>query len=845
MVIAIIFIFAGFAFAQGIETGTMTDQDGNVYQTVKIGDQWWMAENLKVTHYRNGDPIPNVTGSSEWDDLTTGAFCAYDNEESNADIYGYLYNWYAVDDSRNIAPEGWHVPSDDEWKELEMTLGMSESDADLFDYRGTDEGSKLAGMYDLWKDGGLKNNYAFGETGFSALPAGVRYHSGYNFDRLSENAQFWTATEDNDPIVYARTRNIYYLYSGVYRGNRKKHEGKSIRLVKDAGGTADFGIDNSIDDHLGDKLQGEQNFFQSLFDNVINDWFVPGGEKNLICDATLTLEFTNLDDITEVAATVVSPNDPDFSYPVTFSKNNDGSWERRIKISNKQVTAGDFLDIVSLFVQVPGEIALPTQDTEILAPFLEIEQVEVTTSTSQTYLKQVDYIVPTWQRNLQSEIGLMPGGTATHKVRVASPVDLVVWLDSGQYVGVIEGERYNNSIENAIATGDGEPEGVFLFGENDFDITLQGTSSGSFTLTVERNDIGVEETVEETVFSNVPISSNSSQFFLSIREGDDNRTLYIDQDGNGQYESSLEPDNSNGMTDIDGNTYTTVTINGQEWTAENLKVTRYRNGDPIPQVTDAYQWVNLSTGARCAYNNSEANADTYGYLYNWYAVHDSRKIGPAGWRVPTNDEYQSLIDYLGGRDAAGGKMKSTGTQFWDAPNAGATNESGFSALPAGSRELYGEYNNLGHYANFWTSTSYYNADSAWFRVMSSEHARANQYCFSKFHGISVRLIRDPNEDETSVSEDFRRRPEGFILHQNYPNPFNPQTTIRYSLPYKDHIRISIYNSLGRQVAFLVDSVQEPGTHSIKWDASAFPAGIYVIRFAGSSFTQVTKCVLMK
>lgn len=101
-----VFILCLFsAFAQQ-QTGTMVDQDGNTYKTVKIGDQWWMAENLKVTHYRNGDPIPNVTSNSEWSEMSSGAYCVYDNEESNADHYGYLYNWYTVNDSRNIAPEG-------------------------------------------------------------------------------------------------------------------------------------------------------------------------------------------------------------------------------------------------------------------------------------------------------------------------------------------------------------------------------------------------------------------------------------------------------------------------------------------------------------------------------------------------------------------------------------------------------------------------------------------------------------------------------------------------------------------------------------------------------------------
>ncbi len=138
---------------------TVTDIDGNVYQTIQIGNQVWMAENLKVTHYRDGTSIQYVqnelTEPDVWETLTTGAYCYYDDSQSNQTTYGNLYNWYAVADSRNIAPEGWHVPTDAEWKELEMALGMSQSEADDAGYRGTNEGSKLAGNAGLWTDGEL------------------------------------------------------------------------------------------------------------------------------------------------------------------------------------------------------------------------------------------------------------------------------------------------------------------------------------------------------------------------------------------------------------------------------------------------------------------------------------------------------------------------------------------------------------------------------------------------------------------------------------------------------------------------------------------------------------------
>ena len=131
-------------------------------------------------------------------------------------------------------------------------------------------------------------------------------------------------------------------------------------------------------------------------------------------------------------------------------------------------------------------------------------------------------------------------------------------------------------------------------------------------------------------------------------------------------------------TDIDGNVYHTVTIGTQIWMVENLKTTRYNDGSPIPFVTDSSSWSNLTTPGYCWYNNDTTNKNTYGALYNWFAV-NTGKLAPTGWHVPTDDEWTTLTTYLGGESIAGGKLKETGTTHWRTPNAGATNEIGFTA----------------------------------------------------------------------------------------------------------------------------------------------------------------------
>lgn len=201
---------------------------------------------------------------------------------------------------------------------------------------------------------------------------------------------------------------------------------------------------------------------------------------------------------------------------------------------------------------------------------------------------------------------------------------------------------------------------------------------------------------------------------------------------------------SDPVIDIDGNVYETVKIGDQIWMAENLKVKHYRNGEPIPNVTELMEWMNLLTGAYCAYNNIESNADTYGYLYNWYAVDDSQNIAPEGWHVPTEEEWETLVDYLGGYEVAGSKMKEAGTSHWKSPNTGATNVSGFSALPAGFlRPQYTQnFDNIGEYAYFWSSTETSNGYYSYNLTLSHSYTEAHLDPDDKQYGYSVRCIKD-------------------------------------------------------------------------------------------------------
>jgi uncharacterized protein (TIGR02145 family) len=199
--------------------------------------------------------------------------------------------------------------------------------------------------------------------------------------------------------------------------------------------------------------------------------------------------------------------------------------------------------------------------------------------------------------------------------------------------------------------------------------------------------------------------------------------------------------NYGSMTDQEGNVYKTIVIGTQEWMAENLKTSIYRNGEAI-HITG----TSFTTGAWSLNNDSQYDCP-YGKLYNWYAVVDSRNVCPTGWNVPTDAEWTTLTDYLGGQSDenynffAGGKMKSTGFQYWLNPNTAATNESGFSGLPAGIRIFDGSYSSLGN-NGFWWSCSELDTYSGWGLLLDYNFGYSYRLNNDKASGFSVRCLKD-------------------------------------------------------------------------------------------------------
>ncbi|MEI6695848.1 MAG: FISUMP domain-containing protein [Bacteroidota bacterium] len=215
------------------------------------------------------------------------------------------------------------------------------------------------------------------------------------------------------------------------------------------------------------------------------------------------------------------------------------------------------------------------------------------------------------------------------------------------------------------------------------------------------------------------------------------------------------------VSDYEGNEYNIITIGTQKWTKENLISTKYNDGTSIPLVIDWVTWASIFTPGYCWYLNNETQyKDPYGALYNWYTV-NTNKLCPNGWHAPTDAEWTELSNYLGGLNIAGGKLKETGISHWLAPNTGATDETGFTAVANGYRHGSGNYDNLAHNAYFWTNTTHISGNS-WERSIPHDSTNLLPEYFGRNTGMAVRCIKDT----ASTINDINQL-KGIKI---YPNP---------------------------------------------------------------------------
>ena len=285
---------------------------------------------------------------------------------------------------------------------------------------------------------------------------------------------------------------------------------------------------------------------------------------------------------------------------------------------------------------------------------------------------------------------------------------------------------------------------------------------------------------------------------------------------------------SNGqtVTDYDGNVYDTVTIGTQVWLRENLKVTHFRNGDAIHNITDSIEWVLTTSPGRCDYHNNPDNSIIYGILYNYYVGADSRGLCPTDWHVPGEDDWLKLVTYLGGYPVGGGAMKEAGTTHWIGPNNFATNSSGFTALPAGVNSGLAIFSGQGNYASFWGAepTSPTGAH-CWF--LMDAYGTITRSNYSDQNGFSIRCILDYPTGIGSV-----KNSDGISIS---PNPATDRITITFPFPGGEEL--SLVNLTGQCV---LQQVLRSGKTEV--DVSTLAKGIYIVKITGSKGTYEKKLI---
>ena len=280
------------------------------------------------------------------------------------------------------------------------------------------------------------------------------------------------------------------------------------------------------------------------------------------------------------------------------------------------------------------------------------------------------------------------------------------------------------------------------------------------------------------------------------------------------------------VVDYDGNVYDTVIIGIQVWMKQNLKVTHYNDGVLIPNVPDSVTWGNLTTGARCYYNNdSLAWNPVYGALYNGYTLNDSGNICPMGWHVSTDLEWQTAETYLG-VDEAGGKMKEEGTAHWVSPNTGATNSSRFTGLPGGMRDPENSYNTMGENGLWWTSSPF-NEIWTWSTYLWTMNTGVDHNPAPKYLGLSIRCVKDI----ASGHKDIHLKE----IIRIYPNPATSQFSVEQNST--QDLKLHLFNTAGQCI--LQDDLDDKSTEI---DIRSLSPGIYVIQISGEDWTIQKKLI---
>jgi uncharacterized protein (TIGR02145 family) len=835
-------------------------RNSQVYSVVKQGQQWWMQENLNI-----GDQISGSLNES--DNGIIEKYC-FDNNPGNCNIYGGLYKWNEMMDyypSENgnpgtiqgICPVGWHLPTDEEWKEFEIYIGLSRTDADKYGWRGTGIGGKM-------KESGTvhwitPNTGATNESGLSVLPAGYHGNTGPGYSDLYYDTDIWSSTEYGNDYTICRT--LFYDNSQVMRNPFDKNYGFSVRCLRDSD---QYSYLTVSDDNF--KSISALDFRGGI--NVKDILFINSGTKNIINITSLS----NGNPVFSLskATTILAPGD---------------SVHLKI-IFNPQIKGLDYYDTLLIESDDPFKplISLPLEGSEpVLDSIIDIrdDQIyEVVKIGKQWWMQENINIGIRIDANLnESDNGVIekycydnnesqchiygglyqwnemanygpddasnPGTTrgicmygwhlptdaewtelsdflggesvAGGKLKESGTMhwmnpntgatnlsgfnalaagyrrhdywtlgkgyDANFWSTSN--IGAVGGFFYRNLGYNSAEFKKRYEEGIFGFSVRclrDSDQYSYLTITDSDMKTVSELDFFNHHNTKELILINsnpvktiniLSIHKNNPAFSLNkssaiLLPGDSIHlkiefnptvescyyydTLKISSDD--PYKPLINIPLKGYLPEIDSiidirdyQVYNIVKINQQWWMQENLNI-----GDRIIGTLNA---SDNGVIEKYCYNNISNNCNIYGGLYQWNEMmeygssgyenpSDARGICPVGWYLPSINAWDEMTEFLGGESVAGGKLKETGPLNWLKPNEGATNESGFTALPCGYRMENGLFHGAGDVGILWSSTQN-SSDYAWYMILDHTNSRIVPTNYSKILGLSVRCFRDVSQ----------------------------------------------------------------------------------------------------
>lgn len=845
------------------------DFEQHEYVVVEIANKVWMAENLNSIMFSDGQSIKQVSSGNTWQQLTTVAYCDYDNDPGLSEDYGRLYNWYAVNYSGGICPQGWHVATDMEWLDLESYIGINNSVINTVGWRGNADACVLkeSGTSHWLNDPGEYTNL----SGFSALPAGIRDLTG-TFYYQTKYGAWWTATESNDQNAWSRALRTDSC--DIYREDGKKTLGLSVRCIYDghadtthhqvflptvetilisdvlmnsatSGGTItdDGGAEVTAmgivwstmmnpDINNNEGMTSEEvgaisftSFMTGLFPNMT--YYVRAyatnsegtAYGNLLNFTTLEKFYTDGSGLIDIDGneyhTVIIGGREYMSENLRTSRYNTGDSIYRITHLDDWLLPGvgaycwmedDSAANEELYGKLYNFIAVnngnicpvgwhvPCDEEWMgLEVFLGMNEAIAHDSgwrgdNQGGMMKQTGtetWLIPNEGATNQSGFSALPGGyrgadgffqdvgssayfwsmsttrfMANAWLRALSNTETSVLRDTA--------EMYKGASIRCVRS-------IFTLPEvttNEItDITISTATCGGTILfngwdEISSKGVVWNRTGDTTIenYEGITVDGNGDDAFTSFLTGLEPSSVYyvkayaVNSEGVAYGEERMFNTLTAlfipgpGVMDADGNEYKTMVLGSREWMAENLRVSNSLMG-PMTNLASDVDWQNVAVEAYCWYDNDSATYDSiYGKLYNYYAV-NGEGICPDGWMIPNDYEWLDLetvigieyteADVIGWRGSdQGGKMKSPGTEFWNSPNAGATNEFGYSALPGGLRYPEGNFSDIGVTANFWM----YDTESEepywpYSRHFKNDSVKIGRMINDPRYGFSVRCVK--------------------------------------------------------------------------------------------------------